>query len=229
MAQQLERHAGRNHPAGGGQRDRGQRLAAHGAGAGQGRDLVAQLGDGGFVPGQLDPAGRQRRFGLLDLHLGVQPGGLAAARQVHHFGALAQHALQHLALREGVLQVEVAAHDGARQQVAGGLRVGVGRVALRNGGLQAGAVLAPEVQLVAEVQRQPVVADHRAAGGRGIDVVLRQVFAGERVVGVHARQQRRARAPATAALACASRACAAASDGWLASASDTRASSCGSA
>ncbi|MNX83995.1 hypothetical protein D3C86_1157740 [compost metagenome] len=137
MAQQIQRN-GRGHDARGrGQVHGNQRLAALRAGACQRRDLIAQLRQRCFRLRQFHLAGRQRRFRLLHFHLRIQAGAVAALRQGQDIGALRDHPLEHIALREGVLQVQVGAYGGAGQHVARGLRVGGGGLALRHGRLQA--------------------------------------------------------------------------------------------
>ncbi len=120
-------------------------------------DLLARLGQAAFALAQFEP--------------GVEAGRDAVAHQLQGFVALGQRALRHRELVVQARPLEVAARHVAREQHAGRVGIGRGRIGGADRGVERGAVLAEEVELPARAELQQADVLDRAAQRFGVDVV----------------------------------------------------------
>src|SRR5213078_3545091 len=108
------------------------------------------------------------RFDLLELELRIEAGAHALARQALHRLAVRELPARKVELIVGARELHVHASNGRGEHEAGGEALGArapqGRVVSR-------AVLAPEIELIAEAQGELCGREARAADRRRKDVV----------------------------------------------------------
>ena len=107
--------------------------------------------------------------------------------------ALGERLLRDLERGEVGLELEVGLRHGRGEDEPRGCRVGGRRARLAERRGELVAVLAPEVELVVEVERDPARVDPAAAERRRIDVVLAEALARHARVEIDGRVQGRAR------------------------------------
>ena len=134
--------------------------------------LIARDADRVVVLRELGAHGPQRGFGLAHLDFRVEPRGEALVGDAHDLLALDDRGARDLALREETLQVEVRARNARREREAHRLLFRGGGLRLRQRGTQRGAVLVPEVDLEAGIEREARVGLPTSAKRRREDVVL---------------------------------------------------------
>ena len=143
--------------------------AAVGALAGERGELVARERD--LLLDLRDALARRRDrcLGLLQLDLGVEARSEALPREVEDRLALVERRPREVELVEGVAELRVSVCDGGGEQQPRRKGVHLGGARLAERGVVRGAVLAPEVDLVAELERElalRVPARRRSGAGK---------------------------------------------------------------
>ncbi|KKJ07539.1 hypothetical protein XF14_05375 [Burkholderia gladioli] len=134
-----------------------QGIARAGALAGQGGELVAAELHGLLVAVDLARIVGQRRFGLAQFELGADAGAQALLRELDQLVLAVVGLLRDVEQGEILREVDIGAHHvdlqlEARRALVGGL--GAGRIERALGVV---LVLAPEIEMVGQVQRAAVV------------------------------------------------------------------------
>src|SRR5207302_8867909 len=132
------------------------------------------------------------RFDLLELELRIEAGAHALARQALDRLAVGELPAGKVELIVGARELHVHASNRRGEHEAGGEPFGVRGARAPEGRVVSRAVLAPEIELVAEAQGELCGREARAADRRRKDVVLGETLASRIDAGPKLRAERRA-------------------------------------